>query len=316
MKIALHDNGLGLRGTTVALYDYAYYLKYLYNYECVILYNIAHSSNNHEVVNKFLKEFEVYSYSSINELDDIIDKKKIEKLFLIKGGKKDGVISKNCANLINAIAICSENDIHGEVFAMGSKWLSKITGYKIPYVPYMINLPTHEKDMRTELNIPKDAMVFGRNGGYDTFDIQFVKKTIIETIDKRNDIYFIFQNTEKFIKHDRAIFLDGSSDMNKKVEFINTCDMMLHARQVGESFGLSCGEFSTRNKPVITYYDSPEKNHIDILGDNGFFYKTEDDIKNLLLNISKDDLKDKNWNCYTEYTPQNVMEKFKKIYLK
>ena len=32
--------------------------------------------------------------------------------------------------------------------------------------------------MREELSIPKDALVFGRNGGWETFDLPFVKKAI------------------------------------------------------------------------------------------------------------------------------------------
>ena len=59
MKIAFHDNSLSLRGTTVALYDYAYFTrKYLGN-ESIILYNKNHSANSDDVVKKFKKEFDI-----------------------------------------------------------------------------------------------------------------------------------------------------------------------------------------------------------------------------------------------------------------
>jgi len=316
MKIAFHDNALSLRGTTVALYDYAFYARELLNINPIITFNTKHASNDSSVIEKFKKEFEVYGYDNIQGLDYIIDKNKVDKLLLLKGGQPDGVMSKNCKNLINAIAICNKSHEHGDVFAMGSKWLSKITDYKIPYVPYMINLPEEDGDMREELNIPKTAIVLGRNGGYDTFDLNFVKTAIIEIINTRTDMYFIFQNTEKFMSHERVIFLDGSADMKTKVKFINTCDMMLHARYIGESFGLSCGEFSVRNKPVITWIQSPEKNHIDTLGDKGFYYNDKEEIKTLLLNISINDIKGKDWNCYIDNTPKKVMEQFNNIYIK
>ena len=41
-------------------------------------------------------------------------------------------------------------------------------------------------------------------------------------------------------------------DLNKKVEFISSCDAMIHARQMGETFGAAVSEFSIKNKPVIT----------------------------------------------------------------
>jgi hypothetical protein len=33
------------------------------------------------------------------------------------------------------------------------------------------------------------------------------------------------------------------------------------------------------------------------------------------MNISTADIKDKNWNRYTEFTPKKVMEQFNKVFL-
>jgi len=124
-----------------------------------------------------------------------------------------------------------------------------------------------------------------------------------------------FQLTDKFIDHERVIFLPGSSDMNAKVRFINTSDAMLHARYVGESFGLSCAEFSIRNKPVITYEKSPERNHIDTLGEKGIYFETKSDILHILRNLDKKEINSLEWNCYQDYTPEKVVQKFKEVYL-
>ena len=40
--------------------------------------------------------------------------------------------------------------------------------------------------MRSELNIPDEAIVFGRYGGVETFDIKFVYNSIKEILNKRN----------------------------------------------------------------------------------------------------------------------------------
>lgn len=315
MKIAFHDNSLSLRGTTVAIYDWAYWSKIYLDQEPIILFDKTHSANSNEVFDKFKKEFSVFGYGNKNNINTILSQNNCTHFLMEKGGKPDGVISSVCKNLINAISVCDKNDIHGDVFAFGSKWLSSLHNYTIPFVPYIVHLPNEDSNMRDELNIPKHAIVFGRNGGFETFDLQFVKDTIKHILDARNDIWFIFQYTEQFINHERVIYLKPTADLKVKTQFINTCDAMIHARYVGESFGLSCGEFSLRNKPIITWNGSPERSHIDILGDKALLYNDEKDLFNILSNISKTDINSGDWNCYQEYSPENVMNKFKEVYL-
>ena len=315
MKIAFHDNALSLRGTTVAIYDWAYWTRHYLGVDPIIMYNSKNQFNDAGVIEKFSKEFPVFSYDDKSEIDTILSKNNCDAFLMEKGGKPDGIISTVAKNLVNAISICSVSDIHGDVYAMGSKWLSKITDYQIPYVPYMVHLPDIEGDMREELSIPKDALVFGRNGGWETFDLPFVKKAIEQVLSERSDIWFVFQFTQPFIEHERVIHLPGSSDMNTKVKFINTCDVMLHARQVGESFGLSGAEFSVRNKPIITYEKSPERNHIDTLDEKGIYYENYSDILHILRNLDKKEINSLEWNCYQDYSPKKVCQKFKEVYL-
>jgi len=316
MKIAFHDNCLSLRGTTVAIYDWAYWTRHYLSIDPIIMYDENHPANSIDAINKFKKEFSVFSYFNKSQIDKILLENQCDAFFMIKGGSPDGVISSVSKNFVNAVSgHWKPNWIHGDVYAMGSKWLSKITNNVIPNVPHMVCLPDVDEDMREELGIPKDALVIGRNGGSDTFDIPFVKQAIQVVLNERKDIWFVFQLTDKFIDHERVIFLPGSSDMNTKVRFINTSDAMLHARYVGESFGLSCAEFSIRNKPVITYEKSPERNHIDTLGEKGIYFETKSDILHILRNLDKKEINSLEWNCYQDYTPEKVVQKFKEVYL-
>ena len=74
-----------------------------------------------------------------------------------------------------------------------------------------------------------------------------------------------------------------------------------------------CGlAFSTFGKPIITYFNSPERNHINILGDNGIYYTNYNDLYKILSEI---DSSVKGYNCYTDFTPEKVMNKFKEIFL-
>jgi hypothetical protein len=88
----------------------------------------------------------------------------------------------------------------------------------------------------------------------------------------------------------------------------------LHARYEGESFGIACGEFSIKNKPIITWNGSRERNHIEILKDKGIYYNNYEDLLNILINFNID--KNKNWNCYNEFLPEKVINKFDKVFLR
>lgn len=316
MKIAFHDNILSLRGTTIAIYDWAYWTREYFDISPIIMFNKNFPQNNEDVYKKFKLEFPIYGYYSLNEIDIILEKTKCDYFFMMKSGNKDKVISNVCKNLVSATSSAWTPDwIHGDVYAMCSSWLSKLTNYTIPYVPHIVNLPKINEDMRQKLSIPKDALVIGRNGGWETFDIQFVKDAVYRVLDMRKDIWFLFQYTKPFIQHERVIYLPGSAELKEKTKFINTCDAMLHARYQGESFGLSCGEFSIRNKPIITFYNSPERNHIDTLGEKGIYYENKTDILYILKNLDKKEINSLEWNCYQEYSPEKVSQKFKEIYL-
>ena len=104
MKIAFHDNSISLRGTTVALYDYAYYTRKILGNESIILYDKTHPSNNEKVYKKFSEEFNIYGYDSKSEIDEILYKENCSHFLMVKGGKPDGVISSFSKNLINAIS--------------------------------------------------------------------------------------------------------------------------------------------------------------------------------------------------------------------
>lgn len=315
-KIAFHDNSLSVRGTTTCIYNFAYWGREYLDLDPIIMYNLNGFNNDKEGYDKCAKEFKVFGYSDPSEIDKILEEQKCEYFFMKKGGSPDGIISKSCKNLINACSGWWQSDwIHGDVYAMGSEWLSSITGYTLPYVSDVVILPNVETNLREELGIPKGDFVFGRTGGTETFDIPWAKQVIAKSLEDRSDIWFIFQNTEKFISHERVIHLPKNSCENYKVRFINTCDAMIHARNIGESFGVACAEFSLRNKPVITWDGSKERSHIDILGEKGIYYSNPQDLYHILINIDKDQIKEIDWNMYRQFAPEPIMNKFKEVYL-
>lgn len=99
-----------------------------------------------------------------------------------------------------------------------------------------------------------------------------------------------------------------------KRKFINTCDGLIHAREGGETFGLTCGEFSICKKPVITWGGSEGNEHLLILKDKAVVYNNSEELETIITSFTKDKY-DVNENGYMFYNPENVMKIFNDICL-
>jgi hypothetical protein len=191
----------------------------------------------------------------------------------------------------------------------------------LPYVPYLVDILRydHNSDYREYLGIPKDATVFGYYGGSDSFNIDFAKKAVIDVAKLRKDIYFIFMNVDAFCDEPNVMFLQGTSDLDKKIGFINTCNACIHARNGGESFGLTVAEFSIKNKPIITTtHCTAELNdlaHIEMLGDKAVLYSDYNTLVQILTNFKDIHNSKEDWNAYSVYSPEVVMQQFKNVFL-
>ena len=239
-------------------------------------------------------------------------KYKITHIYIIKWGKLDTRISKVAKNCIHCVFDCSHP--HGDIYASISPWVEGNDG-KFPVVPHMINLPKHNRNMRQKLNIPLGATVFGGYGGRINFSIKFVQKVVYNMAKKYSHIYFLFANFNKFCADlPNIIHLPMITDLEEKVEFINTIDANLWARQDGEVMSLSMGEFSTLNKPIIAMKIG-YRGHVQLLGDKAIWYSNENDLTEILLNFNPEIERKKDWNAYKDYTPEKVMDIFQKEFL-
>ena len=317
MRIGFHTNNLSFRGAEIAVFDYALHNQSLLQNESLIFYKSKLPSEP-TVVSKFEKHFKIFAYQDTQHLARLAEQEKLDLLYFIKSGERDGDLIANVPCAVHAVFPTKVEQFHGDKLAFVSQWLAKeYSNGKIPFVPHMIDLPIVEGDLRVELNIPANATVLASYGGQDSFNLPFVHETILKVLNKRKDLYFIFMNFLPFAQHERLIFLPGNSDINYKMQFINTADGMIHARGIGESFGLACGEFSIKNKPVMTYAMSPQRSHIEILGDKALLYKGKDDLEKRLLAFDHKLQHEQNWDAYSkEFSPQVVMPKFDQVFIK
>jgi hypothetical protein len=316
LRVGFHTNHLSFRGAEIAVYDYAFHNQVILQNESLVFYKSKYQSEP-TVIQKFEKQFKLFPYQDGAQLAKLAELEKLDLLYFIKSGERDGDIVDAVPCAIHAVFPTRPEEFHGDKFAFVSEWLAKeCSNQKLPFVPHMIDLPDVAGDLRNELNIPKDATVVACYGGSDSFNLSFVHETIVKVLDKRKDLYFLFMNITPFAKHERLIFLPGNSEMQYKMRFINTADGMIHARGIGESFGLACGEFSIKNKPVMTYAMSPQRSHIEILGDKAMLYKGRRDLEEMFLSFNRQTQFEKNWDAYSkDFSPAAVMQKFNEVFI-
>ncbi|HJZ23633.1 MAG TPA: hypothetical protein VJ201_04205 [Candidatus Babeliales bacterium] len=314
IKIAFVIYELSFRGMELATYDYAHYNETLLGNKSYIINFDAHTDN--QVRTKFKSRFgdRLFDCESIEEMHYVLQEHKIDILYALKHSY-DNIISTTCPTAVHTV-FPTRLKPHGDMFACISPWLcSLFPQYKPAYVPHIVQVGETKEDMRHELNIPNNAIVFGRYGGDSSFNIPCAIQAVKEVAKQQPDIYFIFLNTKEFCDLPNVKFLPKTTDLEYKTKFINSCDALLHARWRGETFGLTCAEFSMKNKPVISWKHSPEKAHIDFLGKTGIYYGNKEELVTILLNFKKGP--DKNWDVYSkQFTPERVMKQFEAIFIK
>lgn len=305
--IGFHTNQLCERGTTVSLYDYAYFTRKIKGNESIIFYQKDNPLNNKEIIKKFEKEFTCYAYSSFSEIENFILFEGITHFYNIKYGNNDNCLVKSCPNLVHAVFVLEP---HADRYASICGYLSTKLNEHVPHVPHMINLPNVEGNLRTSLGIPEEAIVFGRYGGYNEFNIPFVQN-VIKNVVTQFGIYFLFANTKPFFTHPRIFYLDTITDLEEKVKFIQTADAMIHAREEGEILSMSIGEFCTKGKPIITSVSKIDNGHISVLGEKAILYDSEESLTHILTNFKRSFVE----NCYSQFTPERVINTFYDVFI-
>lgn len=332
MKIAIHSNQFDGRGTGKVPYDYGIHIQEFLNHEVVFITN---KNADNTGLNRISKRFPIHLYDvknidqqSLSELnntkkliENIVSKEKIDIVHMIKSGNDDGISPENCKTAIHCVF--NMNQQHGNVYAGVSEYLAKKHG-KSSYVPHIINSLKATENYRTKYNIPESAFLIGRHGGRGQFNIPFAKQAVIDILKHRNDIYFLFLSTENFIEHERVIHIPWVESEQDIYNFINCCDCMLHAREDGETFGLSVAEFSATNKPIITWsglwegqpYQRYDKCHLEILDDKAIIYNDYQDLIDTLYSIDKEFISSHHWDKYSDkFSPKNVIKQYSKTFL-
>lgn len=314
MKIGFYLKELNFRGIANSIYFFAKNNQKILKNKSFIFYNKNAPDNEKEAIIKFKKEFKTFEVEDFNDLEKLNNIVELDYIYFQRDGAKEKLLN-GTKNIIHAIFPQNLFQIHGSSYAYISNWLSKTcSNNKIPYVPLPVKLLKNKKNLRNKLKIPKKAKVIGYHGGSTSFDLDFVKDSIKHIIKKDKNTFFIFMNIKKFYSHRRVIFIKGTFDQNEKNKFINSCDAMLHARSLGESFGISCAEFAIKNKPIFTYGYCRQRAHFEICKNNVIPYYSYYDLITKIENFKRGK-KFNSGNLKKKLSDINTIKIFKKILL-
>ena len=315
MNLAFHSNSMSLRGSENALWDYANLNETILGNHSLICYPAKMEDTENPTFSKWKARFPLLPYRTKVELTSKLKERGVDILYQIKPGPYDGFVVPGVKNCIHSMFLSDE--FHGDAFAYVSRWCSRVmTGREVSFVPHFVPKLESKENIRVELGIPSEATVFGRHGGTDTFNIPFVWQVVVEHARKFPRDHFLFLNTRLIRgteKLSNVHYLPATVDPVEKAKFIATCDAMLHARWHGETFGLAVGEFAVLGKPVITFSESRERAHLEMLGNQALLYRNGRQLANILEEFVPHSTRG---TQYEEYgNPQAVMQMFREKFL-
>jgi hypothetical protein len=315
MNVAFHSNSMSLRGSENALWDYANFNETILGNHSVICHPAELENAENPTFAKWKARFPLVPYRTKAELSSKLKANGVDILYQIKPGPFDGFIILGVKNCIHSMFLSDE--FHGDRFAYVSRWASRVmTGREESFVPHFVPQLESKVGLRESLGISTKARVFGRHGGWDTFNIPFARKTVAQHARQNPEDHFVFLNTEPIRETESLAnvhYLGATANPEEKARFLATCDAMLHARLHGETFGLAVGEFAVLGKPVITFADSRERAHLEMLGRQSLQYRHADELIKILRDFRPHRTQGTEYEIFNE--PKIVMELFQNRFL-
>ena len=315
MKVAFHSHWITERGSEAAMLDYARLNKAILKNDSILCFPDRPGFANHPILKKWQQEFPVILYQSKFSLGRALEKEGVRVVYMTKPGTYDGFLVPGVKNCIHAQFLCDE--FHGDVYTYLSPWMSKVmTAREDSFVPFFVPKMDTGENLRKELGISRESRVFGRHGGYETFNIPFVRKVVASHARSHPQDHFIFLNTHPVTGTESLAnvhYLPTTVDPREKARFLATCDAMIHARDTGETFGLAVAEFAVLGKPVITFSESRERAHLEMLGKQALLYRNAAELAEILREFRAHKTHETEYNNYAD--PEMVMQIFAERFL-
>lgn len=312
MRVAFVFNGFALRGVELNMYWYAHFNEALLNNTSIIVCKRGMRGACPEDSPDSARRFFADRFPELHELQPAeIDQRlldlRVDVCMVGVAGGPDSLVPSSVPTISHCVF-----DAGFPLGTLHTAISNTVSRGRVAVLPNIVHLPPAEGDFRDFLGIPRAAIVFGRYGGWDSFDVPYAADTVLRAARDRPDIHFVFMNTQPFGPPVPNItFVKGTPDLATKRRFVNTCHAMLHARQSGETFGMACGEFAIAGKPVVTNATG-DGEHRRILGQQAIVYSDAAELYSLLVRPEQRVLTmDMAGTRFHAYRPERVMATFR-----
>ena len=161
-----------------------------------------------------------------------------------------------------------------------------------------VEAPLTNEDLREELDIPKNAFVFGRIGRDDNDIYDPVNLISFAEVEDENT-YFVALAPSDFLKNkatelgvNNIRYVDKTLDDVRISKFYNTLNVLAHSRKDGECNPGNIWEGFSHGKPVVSHYGIPYNGHIQEIGNCGFVIYRKDNFHNVWQNLNPSSIPD------------------------
>ncbi len=149
-----------------------------------------------------------------------------------------------------------------------------------------IETPHAETDLRAEMGIEPDTVVFGRVGR-NANDIHHpISLQAYKEVESDKTLFLALAPPLQMIEDAKKLgiknirWLEPTVDEVWLSRFYNTMDVLAHARLDGETFGCAIAEAMIHGRPVITHRSHLRNAQAELLDANSGFVTDQNDVKN------------------------------------
>tara|TARA_Y100000310_G_scaffold157072_1_gene156487 strand:- start:1140 stop:3107 length:1968 start_codon:yes stop_codon:yes gene_type:complete len=173
-----------------------------------------------------------------------------------------------------------------------------IFGPTVRLIGIPVEAPLTNEDLRKELDIPKDAFVFGRIGRDDNDIYDPVNLGGFSQVEDDNTYFValaasdVLKTTAEGMGIKNIRYVDKTLDDVRISKFYNTLDVLAHSRKDGECNPGNIWEGFAHGKPVVSHYGIPYNGHIQEIGDCGFVTNRKDNFHNVWQNLNPSSIPD------------------------
>lgn len=297
LKIVHYAHQLGLGGVEKCM---QYFLEYLHNagHDCYCIHNRQRTDEEGKYREKLLQDLlgneKVLAYSTEEEFFSILGNIKPDIFHIHRSGSPNEF--PIVPGLKKHVRRCVESNVFGgydpvniiDLTIYISDYLFKNARHpnrRTCVIYYPVKIPSHTRNLRETLCISPSTFVMGRLGRPDDYIFDPISLQALKVIEEKADydlLYLVQSPPPNMIKTARDMGLKKVQFLTIPIvtddeitSFLNTIDILAHARRDGETFGLNIAEAMIHGKPVISHRSRRANAHKPFVKKCGFFVRTD-----------------------------------------